>query len=228
MGIHRACEALYQAILASQGNPQQNEAYQQCENEAKSLCEAEGHIHFTVYGQSTYNREHCYQLVSIRAFATLQKGQNLNSPKPAQREAQKPSIPAIPAVRERNIEAKPEAGKEEKAKLSKASFKTVEGKIKKGGDKIIVVKFGAEWCGPCRELEPALAKLAPNYKSSEVEFFSIDTDNYPEATQKYRFSGIPHTIIFRNGKIVERFNGVSNWNDPSASVRNFLNKALSI
>ena len=73
--------------------------------------------------------------------------------------------------------------------------------------KPVVVKFGAEWCGPCRSMDAAIKELRPKL-SNKVEFFIVDIDQKPELFRYYRSGGgIPQTIIFEQGKVVSSQRG---------------------
>lgn len=65
----------------------------------------------------------------------------------------------------------------------------------------IIVKFGAEWCGPCRALDSALAEYSKTKDSLKVVF--VDTDRQPELAAHYGVRGIPHSFLFKNGKVID-------------------------
>ena len=68
--------------------------------------------------------------------------------------------------------------------------------------KPVVVKFGAEWCGPCRSMDEAINELRPKL-GSKVGFFIVNIDQKPELFRHYRSgSGIPQVMIFEKGKVV--------------------------
>lgn len=76
-------------------------------------------------------------------------------------------------------------------------------------DKLIMVDFWAEWCGPCRILKPELEKLAEKH-ADKVILVKIDVDqqdNYPLAVQ-YQVNSIPQVTFFKNGAQVDQFIGV--------------------
>ncbi|MBP6910913.1 thioredoxin [Patescibacteria group bacterium] len=76
-------------------------------------------------------------------------------------------------------------------------------------DKLIMVDFRAEWCGPCRILKPVLEQLAEKY-ADKVELVKIDVDaqdNYPLAVE-YQVNSIPQVTFFKNGVKVDQFIGV--------------------
>ena len=55
-----------------------------------------------------------------------------------------------------------------------------------------VLKFSAEWCGPCKAIAPYVKELSKEYKIDVIE---IDADEYPSICQKYNVTKLP-TIIF--------------------------------
>ena len=68
--------------------------------------------------------------------------------------------------------------------------------------KPVVVKFGAEWCGPCRSMDEAIKVLRPKL-GSKVGFFVVDIDQKPELFRHYRSGGgIPQVMVFAKGKLV--------------------------
>lgn len=75
---------------------------------------------------------------------------------------------------------------------------------------IKVIKFGAEWCGPCKRLEPTIVSLKEkfNVEGSGVEVISIDVDEDPESSSKYGIRNVPTIIFEKEGTVVERMVGV--------------------
>ncbi len=76
-------------------------------------------------------------------------------------------------------------------------------------NKLVMVDFWAEWCGPCRMLKPVLEDLAKKH-ADKVELVKVNVDeqdNYPLAVQ-YQVNSIPRVIFFKNGEKVDDFTGV--------------------
>jgi thioredoxin 1 len=71
---------------------------------------------------------------------------------------------------------------------------------------IIIVCFGAEWCGPCRALEPKLKNLAETY--IDYEFYKVDIDKCPIVADKFNVSSVPTTMIIKDCNIYKTIVGV--------------------
>jgi thioredoxin 1 len=76
----------------------------------------------------------------------------------------------------------------------------------KDTDMPVLVDFWAGWCMPCIVMAPAIEELARDY-AGKATFAKVNVDENPEVSQRYNIMGIPHFIIFKNGKPVERIVG---------------------
>jgi thioredoxin 1 len=74
-------------------------------------------------------------------------------------------------------------------------------------DRLAVLDFGAEWCGPCKKIHAMLEELAPAWKD-KVVMGEIDISNSPATPQKYGVMNIPQVLFFKNGQLVETVVGV--------------------
>ena len=68
-------------------------------------------------------------------------------------------------------------------------------------DKLVLVKFGANWCGPCRQVDEELQTLSTELPL-DVEVLKIDVDKNPKLAQAFQISSIPRMFLVRDGDIV--------------------------
>jgi len=73
---------------------------------------------------------------------------------------------------------------------------------------VALVDFWAEWCGPCRAFAPVLDEIATEY-AGKASVGKLNVDEGRTTAAKYEIRAIPTTIIFRDGKEVERFVGIT-------------------
>lgn len=71
---------------------------------------------------------------------------------------------------------------------------------------VVLVDFGAEWCHPCKQLDPVVEELADEW-DGRVRVMKLDIDNNVDSTMKYQVMGVPTLILFKDGEPVERLTG---------------------
>ncbi|APE23993.1 MULTISPECIES: thioredoxin family protein [Streptomyces] len=70
----------------------------------------------------------------------------------------------------------------------------------------VLVKFTAEWCGPCRQLKPVLGAIAAE-EAERLRVVEIDVDRNPETTLRYGVLATPTMLVFRAGEPVKSLVG---------------------
>ncbi|HUV07278.1 MAG TPA: thioredoxin [Spirochaetia bacterium] len=72
---------------------------------------------------------------------------------------------------------------------------------------VTIVDFWAEWCMPCRMQAPIMDKVAEKM-GERVVISKINVDENPNTAVKFGITGIPTSILFKDGKEAQRFVGV--------------------
>jgi putative thioredoxin len=81
----------------------------------------------------------------------------------------------------------------------------------------VVVDFWADWCGPCKQLTPALEK-AEAARQGQVVLAKVDVDSNQRLGAQFQVQGIPAVKAFRDGRVVDEFVGAQ----PPAKVEAFF------
>ena len=80
-----------------------------------------------------------------------------------------------------------------------------ENDINKAG-KLVVVDMWAEWCSPCKMMDPILEEIV-NEKGDSLQLVKINIDENQETPVKYGVMNIPTLLFFKDGKVVDRVIG---------------------
>lgn len=86
----------------------------------------------------------------------------------------------------------------------------------------VVVDFYADWCGPCRQVAPAVEGLSSKWDGS-VRFVKVDIDESPQLAKAYGVSSIPTIVLFEGGEIVARTMGAR----PAHAIERALGLAVT-
>jgi thioredoxin 1 len=81
-------------------------------------------------------------------------------------------------------------------------------------DKLSVIDFWAEWCGPCKMIAPIVDELANEY-AGKANIGKVDVDTNQEVSFKFNVRSIPTLVFFKNGKEVDRLVGAA----PKATIQ---------
>tara|TARA_B100000530_G_C15548566_1_gene325602 strand:- start:19 stop:339 length:321 start_codon:yes stop_codon:yes gene_type:complete len=85
----------------------------------------------------------------------------------------------------------------------------------------VLVDFGAEWCGPCKQLDPILEEIATE-NSDKLKVFKLNIDQNPMTPQKFGIRGIPTIMLFKEGKLIDTKVGSL----PKTALETWINSNL--
>ena len=85
----------------------------------------------------------------------------------------------------------------------------------------VVVDFWAEWCGPCKQIGPALEELSEEYEG-KVKIVKVDVDQNPSAAAALGVRGIPALFMFKDGEVITNRAGAA----PKAALESWIKEAL--
>jgi thioredoxin 1 len=85
----------------------------------------------------------------------------------------------------------------------------------------VVVDFWAEWCGPCKQIGPALEELASEY-AGRVKIVKVNVDENPDSPATLGVRGIPALFMFKDGKVVSNKVGAA----PKAALATWIQSAM--
>ena len=75
-------------------------------------------------------------------------------------------------------------------------------------DKLVVVDFWAEWCGPCRMVSPIIEELHTDYDGKAL-VGKVNVDHNGEVAMKYGVRSIPTILFLKNGEVVDKHVGAT-------------------
>ncbi len=86
---------------------------------------------------------------------------------------------------------------------------------------LVLVDFWAPWCAPCKMLAPVVSDLAEQYKG-KAKIGKLNVDENRKTAAEYGVKSIPTIILFKDGKVVQKFIGVKPKSTFSKAIESHL------
>jgi thioredoxin 1 len=83
---------------------------------------------------------------------------------------------------------------------------------------VVLVDFYADWCGPCKMLEPTIEAIA---QKTDAAVAKVDVDQHQGLASQYGVRGVPTLLVFADGKQVEQVSGVRDESNLTKLVERY-------
>ncbi len=91
----------------------------------------------------------------------------------------------------------------------------------RNSDVPVVVDFWAEWCGPCKQIGPALEELSDEY-AGKIKIAKVNVDDSPNSAAQIGVRNIPALFLFKDGDIVSNKTGAA----PKATLKAWIDESI--
>mmetsp|Transcript_21654 Transcript_21654/g.34740 ORF Transcript_21654/g.34740 Transcript_21654/m.34740 type:complete len:124 (+) Transcript_21654:89-460(+) len=95
----------------------------------------------------------------------------------------------------------------------------------KKDSKVVIAKFGAEWCGPCKVIAPYFKELEGKYSDMIFLEITYDKEENEDVIEEYKILKLPTFVVIKDGKEAERYQG-ANKDDLKELVSNQFKDAV--
>ncbi len=86
---------------------------------------------------------------------------------------------------------------------------------------LVLLNFGAPWCGLCKILQPLINRAIPTWED-QIEVLNIDADDNLRLASTYRIRTLPTLLLFANGEVVQRFDRFNSRDDLQHSLDSIM------
>mmetsp|Transcript_37 Transcript_37/g.62 ORF Transcript_37/g.62 Transcript_37/m.62 type:complete len:151 (-) Transcript_37:233-685(-) len=107
-------------------------------------------------------------------------------------------------------------------RLEATRFRSFDDMLDSHHDDAVLVSFGSKMCGPCRLMQKELDSVRNVLADNNLKVFGVDTERFPSLGARFQVSGLPTVMLFKQGKVLHKMEGLHKADDVVEQVRNLL------